>query len=64
METFTYIEEKNKRDYMTDATKNIDRYIKNNDYKRAFSLFLLTIEKLDQQERQVFIDYYNLKIIN
>lgn len=64
MDTYAYNEEKKKRDYITEASKNIDMCIKHGDFKGAFNLFLLTVARLDNIERQEFIDYYNLKIIN
>jgi len=64
METITYIEEKNRNNFISTASKNIDAYIQKNDFKAAFTLFLLTMERLNHRERQEFIDYYNLKLIN
>jgi hypothetical protein len=58
------IEERNNIQYIVIAKRNIDNYIKKNDYRGAFTLFLLTMERLDSRDRQEFLDYFNLKLIN
>lgn len=63
MDTRAYIEEKNRNNFISTATKNIDAYIKRADFKAAFTLFLLTMERLNHRERQEFIDFYTLQLI-
>jgi len=57
-------EDKERREYIRSKMVNIDQCIYHGDYRKAFSLFLLTMETLDTRERQEFIDYFNLKLIN
>lgn len=57
-------EEQDRRKYIINAMRHIDQYIFHEDYRRAFGHFLITIQRLNGRERQDFIDYYNLKLIN
>jgi hypothetical protein len=55
--------EKNKADdvanYIIGSKKNIDNFIKKNEYKKAFGLLILVLERLDGNEKNEFIDYYS-----
>ncbi len=55
-------QEENNKIYIANSRINIDNYIINNDYKKAFFLFLLVLEKLDNYEKIAFIDYYSKKL--
>jgi len=63
MDTHHYMEERGRNNYIAITIKNIDTHIKQQDYKKAFTLFLLSMEKLDQKERQELIDYYTLILV-
>ena len=41
---------------------NIDDYICKNDYHKAFSLLSMVLERLDNDEKVEFIDYYIKKL--
>jgi len=55
--------EKNKADdiakYIIGSKKNIDGYINKNEYRKAFGLLILVLERLDGNEKNEFIDYYS-----
>ena len=46
---------------------NVKIYIsmskQNNDYKKAFGLLILVLERLDENEKNEFINYYSKKIV-
>jgi len=42
-----------------DSKKNIDNYINNNEYKKAFGLLILVLERLDDIEKKEIIEYYS-----
>jgi hypothetical protein len=48
--------------YIMCSKQNIDAYMRNNDYQKAFSLFILVLGKLDDNDKNVFIEYYSKKI--
>ena len=39
--------------------KNIDSYIHKNEYRKAFGLLILVLERLDDNQKNEFIDYYS-----
>jgi len=45
--------------YMNDSKKNIDAYINKNDYRKAFGLLILVLGRLDNNQKNEFIDYYS-----
>ena len=55
--------EKNKEleKYISCSKQNIDNFIFRNDYKKAFGLLILFLERLDDKEKREVIDYYNKK---
>ena len=50
--------------YILKSKTNIDNFILKNEYKRAFSLLILVLERLDDIDKVEFIDYYSKKINN
>ena len=42
----------------------IDNSIKNNDYKKAFLLFIIFVAKLDKEEIDNFVSYYKNFMLN
>lgn len=57
-------QEENNKIYISNSRINIDNYIINNDYKKAFFLLILVLERLDNDEKVKFIDYYSKKLNN
>jgi len=43
--------------------ENINNFINKNDYKRAFGLFILFLERLGENEKKEVIDYYSKHMI-
>jgi hypothetical protein len=56
------IEISNRKLYIEKSKDNIDKFMYNLDYKRGFALFLLVLERLDENEKKEFTDYYIKKI--
>ena len=48
--------------YIMFSKQNIDNYIRNNDYKKAFGLLILVLERLDDKDKKMFINYYGKKL--
>ena len=57
------MEEANNKIYISNSRINIDNYIANNEYKKAFYLLILVLERLDNNEKIEFIDYYSKKLM-
>ncbi len=46
--------------YILGSRKNIDSYINKNEYRKAFGLLILVLERLDDgTQKNDFIDYYS-----
>jgi hypothetical protein len=45
--------------YILESKKNIDIYIIRNDFKKAFGLLILVLERINDDEKKELIDYYN-----
>ena len=45
--------------YISDSILNIDNYIRKNEYRKAFGLLILFLERLDGKEKAQVIDYYS-----
>lgn len=50
--------------YISNSRKNINSYITKNEYKKAFGLLILVLERLDEGEKNEFIDYYSKNMLN
>jgi hypothetical protein len=48
--------------YISDTKVNIDNYIRKNEYRKAFGLLILFLERLDDEEKTQVIDYYSKNI--
>ena len=48
--------------YISDSKLNIDNFIRKNEYKKAFMLLILFLERLDGKEKAEVIDYYTKSI--
>ncbi len=55
-------QEKNNKLYILNSKTNIDNFIHNNEYKKAFEFLILVLEKLEANEKVEFINYYSEKI--
>lgn len=49
----------NVKEYISYSKVNIDNYIRKNEYKKAFGLLILFLERLDCEEKTHIIDYYS-----
>ena len=45
--------------YMSGSKVNIDNYIRKNEYRKAFGLLILFLERLHGEEKTQIIDYYS-----
>lgn len=45
--------------YISGSKINIDSYIRKNEYRKAFGLLILFLERLDGEEKAQVIDYYS-----
>ena len=45
--------------YISGSKVNIDNFIRKNQYKKAFGLLILFLERLDGEEKAQVIDYYS-----
>ena len=45
--------------YISDSKLDIDNYIRKNEYRKAFALFILFLERLNGEEIAQVIDYYS-----
>lgn len=50
--------------YIIDSKKNIDNFMRKNEFRRAFGLLIAVLERLDNNEKNEFIDYYSKKIMS
>jgi hypothetical protein len=48
--------------YISASKLNIDNYIRKNEYRKAFGLLILFLERLDGEEKTQVIDYYSKNI--
>jgi hypothetical protein len=53
----------NNEEYIFISKQNIDDLIKRNDYKNAFCLLILVLERLDNADKIEFINYYSTNLI-
>ena len=60
METTTKDVEK----YISGSKLNIDNFIRKNEYRKAFGLFVLFLERLDDKEKAGVIDYYSKNMVD
>ena len=50
--------------YISGSKLNIDNFIRKNEYRKAFGLFILFLERLDDKERAGVIDYYSKHMVD
>jgi adenylate kinase family enzyme len=52
--------EENDEIYISGSKQNIDSFINKNEYRKAFGLLILVLERLDDgAQKNAFIDYYS-----
>ena len=56
--------EENDKIYIIGSRKNIDSFINKNEYRKAFGLLILVLERLEDNQKNEFIDYYSKNIAN
>ena len=49
----------NAEKYISDSKRNIDKLLTTYEYKKAFGLLILVLERLDGKEKVEVIDYYS-----
>ena len=54
--------EENNNIYIELTKKNIDNYIRNSDYQKAFLHLIMFLERLDNDDKVECIDYYSKKL--
>ena len=45
--------------YISTSKVNIDNYIRKNEYRKAFGLLILFLERLNDKEKKDVIEYYS-----
>ena len=50
--------------YISSSKLNIDNFIRKNEYRKAFGLLILFLERLDGKEKAEVIDYYSKNMID
>ena len=50
--------------YISGSKQNINNYIYQGDYKRAFWLLILVLERLNDSEKREFIDNYSKNLLD
>ena len=51
-------------EYISGSKLNIVKFIRNNEYRKAFRLLILFLERLDGKEKAEVIDYYSKNMID
>ena len=54
----------NMEKYISSSKLNIDNFIRKNEYRKAFGLLILFLERLDGKEKAEVIDYYSKNMID
>ena len=49
----------NAKKYISDSKRNIDKLLTTYEYRKAFGLLILFLERLDDKEKVDVIDYYS-----
>jgi hypothetical protein len=45
--------------YLLQSRKNIDEYIRKNEYRKAFFMLVLVLEMLNDEKKRELIEYYS-----
>lgn len=62
MDNNTSEPESNDNIYINLSKRNIDNAIYKNDFLKAFSLLIMVLDRLDNNQKVEFIHYYNSKL--
>ena len=52
-------QEENDEIYILGSRRNIDSFINKKEYRKAFGLLIMVLERLDVNQKNEFIDYYS-----
>lgn len=55
--------EKDIEQYILGSKKNINNFISKNEYRKAFGLLILFLERLDGKEKAEVIEYYSKNML-
>ena len=50
--------------YISSSKLSIDNFIRKNEYRKAFGLLILFLERLDGKEKAEVIDYYSKNMVD
>jgi len=50
---------KDDEEYILGSKQNINSFINKNEYRKAFGLLILVLERLTNNQKEEFIDYYS-----
>lgn len=64
MDKIKEYEDEDEKEYFVGSKKNIDELIYNYDYKKAFWLLILVLERVNDNQKTELIDYYSKNLIN
>ena len=56
--------EENDKRYILGSRQNIDSFINKNEYRKAFGLLILVLDRLDDKQKIEFIGYYIANMVN
>ena len=56
-------QEENDKKYILGSKQDIDNYIHKNEYRKAFGRLILVLERLDDNQKVEFIDYYSKNLM-
>jgi hypothetical protein len=48
--------------YISSSIQNINKLISRNDYRKAFGLLILFLERLEEQDKKDVIQYYSIHL--
>ena len=57
-------QEENNIIYINQSKQNINNYLSTNNYRSAFGLLILVLQRLDERQKNEFIDYYSNIYLN
>lgn len=49
--------------YISGSKQNIDNFLRKNEYRKAFGLLILFLERLDGKEKTEVVDYYSKNML-
>ena len=51
--------DENAEKYILGSKQNIDSFMMKNEYRKAFGLLIMVLERLDDKQKNELIDYYS-----